>query len=162
MSLNVPFHTLQFCHFSTWFHVVLRFHFSFIITDKDFFFLKNKKKKRLHLFSAPFCNLQRAPSWFTVGWEIAAVLLRFGGMRLIVGDVSEGTVDHSLDRKYSNSSKWVILQRNWWYFFYFFLAFFAMCVHMYHCVLGVVFLCALKEMSVCVCVCGRVCCAELI
>lgn len=27
-----------------------------------------------------------------------------------------------------------------------------MCVHMYHCVLGVVFLCALKEMSVCVCV----------
>lgn len=28
-----------------------------------------------------------------------------------------------------------------------------MCVHMYRCVLGVVFLCALKEMSVCVCVC---------
>lgn len=161
MSLNVPFHTLQFCHFSTRFHVVLRFHFSFIITHKDFSFLKNKKKKRLHLFSAPFCNLQRAPSWFTVGWEIAAVLLRFGGMRLIVGDVSEGTVDHSLDRKYSNSSKWVILQRNWWYFFYFFFGFLCnVCAY--------VSLCVRCSVSVCikgnerVCVCGRVCCAELI
>lgn len=36
------------------------------------------------------------------------------------------------------------------FLFFSFLAFFAMCVHMYRCVLGVVFLCALKEMSVCV------------
>lgn len=104
------------------------------------------------MFSAPFCNLQRAPSWFTVGWEIAAVLLRFGGMRLIVGDVSEGTVDHSLDRKYSNSSKWVIFQRNWWYFFYLFIFFGFLCN-----VCAYVSLCVRCSVSVCIKGNERVC-----